>query len=103
MREAPSLVLIESLLAAGCQVTAYDPVAMDECRRRIGDRISYASNLYDTVIDADAIFHVTEWKEFRMPSWEVIRRAMKSNPVLIDGRNVYSAEELGDIAYLKIG
>lgn len=103
MREAPSLVLIESLLAAGCQVTAYDPVAMDECRRRIGDRISYASNLYDTVIDADAIFHVTEWKEFRMPSWEVIRRAMKSNPILIDGRNVYSAEELGGITYLKIG
>lgn len=103
MREAPSLVLIESLLAAGCQVTAYDPVAMDECRRRIGDRISYASNLYDTVIDADAIFHVTEWKEFRMPSWKVIRRAMKSNPVLIDGRNVYSAEELGGITYLKIG
>lgn len=103
MREAPSLVLIESLLAAGCQVTAYDPVAMDECRRRIGDRISYASNLYDTVIDADVIFHVTEWKEFRMPSWEVIRRAMKSNPVLIDGRNVYSAEELGGITYLKIG
>ena len=97
------MVLRESLLEAGCQVTAYDRVAMDGWRRRIGDRISYASNLYDTVIDADAIFHVTEWKEFRMPSWEVIRRAMKSNPVLIDGRNVYSAEELGDIAYLKIG
>ncbi len=103
MREAPALVLIESLLAAGCEVTAYDPVAMDECRRRIGDRIRYANNMYDTVVDADAIFHVTEWKEFRMPSWEVIRRSMKPNPVLIDGRNVYSADELAGITYLKIG
>ncbi len=103
MREAPSLVLIESLLSAGCQVTAYDPVAMDECRRRIGNRIAYADNLYDTVIDADVIFHVTEWKEFRMPSWEVIRRSMKPDPVLIDGRNVYSKEELKGITYIKIG
>lgn len=103
MREAPALVLIESLLAARCEVTAYDPVAMDECRRRIGDRIRYASNMYDTVVDADAIFHVTEWKEFRMPSWEVIRRSMKPHPVLIDGRNVYSADELAGITYLKIG
>lgn len=103
MREAPALVLIDSLLKAGCEVCAYDPVAMDECRRRIGDSISYARNLYDTVIDADAIFHVTEWKEFRMPSWGVIRKAMKENPVLIDGRNVFSASELEGIDYLKIG
>lgn len=103
MREAPALVLIDSLLKAGCEVCAYDPVAMDECRRRIGDSISYGRNLYDTVIDADAIFHVTEWKEFRMPSWGVIRKAMKENPILIDGRNVFSASELEGIDYLKIG
>ena len=103
MRVAPSLVLIDSLLKAGCEVCAYDPVAMNECKRRIGDVISYGKNMYDTVIDADAIFHVTEWKEFRMPSWGVIKKAMKENPVLIDGRNVFGASELEGIDYLKIG
>ena len=103
MREAPSLVLIDSLLKAGCSVCVYDPAAMDECRRRLGDSVEYAPNMYDTVIDADAIFHVTEWKEFRMPSWGVIKKAMKKHPVLIDGRNVFSASELEGITYLKIG
>lgn len=103
MREAPALVLIDSLLNAGCEVCVYDPVAMDECKRRISVMISYGKNMYDTVIDADAIFHVTEWKEFRMPSWGVIRKAMKENPVLIDGRNVFSVSELEGIDYLKIG
>lgn len=103
MREAPALVLIDSLLEAECNVCVYDPIAMDECKRRIGNIVSYAQNMYDTVIDADAIFHVTEWKEFRMPSWEVIRKVMKDNPILIDGRNVFSASDLGGITYLKIG
>ena len=103
MREAPALVLIDSLLRAGCKVCAYDPVAMDECKRRIGHSISYGNNMYDTVIDADAIFHITEWKEFRMPSWGVIKKAMKDMPVLIDGRNVFSASELEGITYIKIG
>lgn len=103
MREAPALVLIESLIQAGCSVVAYDPVAMNECKRRIGDKIQYAANLYDTVIDADAIFHVTEWKEFRMPSWEVIKRSMKQDAVLIDGRNVFDKDDLHGINYLKIG
>ena len=103
MREAPALVLINSLLEEGCHVCAYDPVAMNECKQRIGDSISYAQNMYDAVIDADAIFHVTEWKEFRMPSWGVIKKAMKPNPVLIDGRNIFSASELEGITYLKIG
>lgn len=103
MREAPALILIDSLLKAGCEVRVYDPVAMDECKRRIGDVVSYGKNMYDTVLDANAIFHVTEWKEFRMPSWGVIKKAMKENPVLIDGRNVFSALELKGIDYLKIG
>lgn len=103
MREAPSLVLIGSLLNAGCSINVYDPVAMDECKRRIGDVITYSPNMYDAAVDADAIFHVTEWKEFRMPSWKVIKKVMKVNPVLIDGRNVYSATELDGITYLKIG
>ena len=88
MREAPSLVLIDSLLKSGCSVTVYDPVAMNECKRRIGDKVEYASNMYDAVIDADVIFLVTEWKEFRMPSWKVIKRSMKPEAVIIDGRNI---------------
>ncbi len=100
MREAPALVLIDSLVAAGCEVVAYDPVSMEECKRRIGDKITYANNMYDTVIDADAVFHVTEWKEFRMPSWEAIKRSMKANPVLIDGRNVYDAAELEEHGFV---
>ena len=103
MREAPSLVLIDSLLKAGCTISAYDPVAMEECKRRIGNVIEYGKNMYDTVVDADAIFHVTEWKEFRMPSWKVIKKAMKPNSVLIDGRNVYQENLLEGITYLNIG
>lgn len=103
MREAPALVLIDSLLKAGCNVCVYDPIAMSECKRRIGNLVSYAPNMYDTVIDADAIFHVTEWKEFRMPSWRIIRKAMKSNPVIFDGRNVYEKEVLEGFDYIKIG
>ncbi len=105
MREAPALVLIDSLLKAGCEVVAYDPVSMEECKRRIGDKVTYANNMYDTVIDADAVFHVTEWKEFRMPSWEAIKRSMKANPVLIDGRNVYDVAELSEhgFTYYCIG
>ena len=103
MRESPALILIDRLLKAGCSVCVYDPVAMNECRRRIGDAVEYARNLYDTVIEADAIFHVTEWKEFRMPSWGVIKKAMKPEAVLIDGRNVFSSSDLEGISYLRIG
>lgn len=103
MREAPALVLIDSLLRAGCTVCAYDPVAMDECRRRIGDSISYGTSIYDTVLDADAIFLVTEWKEFRLPNWEVIRRAMRPSPVLFDGRNLYLETDMPGVEYHRIG
>lgn len=103
MREAPALILIDSLLKAGCDVCVYDPIAMKECRRRIGDVVTYAKDMYEAAIDADAIFHVTEWKEFRMPNWNIIGKIMKTNPVLIDGRNVYTQNELNEIRYLKIG
>jgi len=103
MREAPSLVLIEQLLNDGCDVTVYDPVAMNECKRIVGDRVNYAKDLYDSVLDAEVIFHVTEWKEFRMPNWEVIKRSMKTNPVMIDGRNVFDNHTLNGIHYLSIG
>ena len=93
MREAPALVVIEKLLEAGASVKVYDPVAMDECRRRIGDRVVYCKDMYDVVIDADALAVLTEWKEFRIPSWSVINRVMKQ-PVLVDGRNIYSKDEV---------
>ena len=93
MREAPALVVIEKLLEAGASVKVYDPVAMDECRRRIGDRGVYCKDMYDVVIDADALAVLTEWKEFRIPSWSVIKRVMKQS-VLVDGRNIYSKDEV---------
>lgn len=103
MRDAPSLVLIDSLLKAGCQIAVYDPIAMDECRRRIGDAVTYSSDMYAAVLDADAIFHITEWKEFRMPNWKIIKRSIKPHAVLIDGRNVFDKNELEGINYLRIG
>jgi len=102
MREAPSLTLISQLLEAGCTVKAYDPAAIDEARHRLGDAIGYASDIYDAVRDADVLFHVTEWKEYRMPDWEKIRKLMKT-PLLIDGRGVFDKTNLEGITYLKIG
>lgn len=93
MREATSLVTINLLLEAGCTVRVYDPVAMNECRRRIGDKVFYAKDMYDAVLDADALLMLTEWKQFRLPSWGVVSKSMK-NPLIIDGRNIYDAEEL---------
>lgn len=93
MRESTALVMIKLLLDAGCKVRAYDPVAMDECRRRIGDSVTYCHDLYDAVLDADALLLLTEWKEFRLPAWGVIRKAM-NRPLVIDGRNIFDGEEL---------
>lgn len=95
MREAPSLVLIEKLLAADATVSVYDPIAMEECKRRIGDVVTYAKDIYDAAFDADALMVVTEWKEFRLPSWAVLKRTMKQ-PILIDGRNIYDRHELDE-------
>ena len=104
MREAPSLVLIDRLLEAGCQITAYDPVAIPEARRRIGDRIAYAKNIYETVEGADVLMVVTEWKEFRLPSFNVLKRTMRT-PLILDGRNIYDKEQLQEqgFVYYKIG
>lgn len=102
MREATSLVLISQLLEAGCEVTVFDPVAMAEARRILADTVRYADDIYDAVLDADALFHVTEWKEFRMPNWEIIKRSMRGD-VVIDGRNVYSADDMAGLEYLNIG
>ena len=105
MREAPSIVLIDALLGAGCTVKAYDPVAMDEARRRLaGKPVVYAKDIYDAVNDADALIVVTEWEEFRLPSWQVIKKAMAGN-VVIDGRNIYQPEDLASVGldYYNIG
>lgn len=102
MREAPSLTLISQLLEAGCTVRAYDPAAMDEARHRLGDSVEYATDIYDTVRDADVLFHVTEWKEYRMPDWQKVKAMMK-HPLLIDGRGVFDKNNLEGITYLRIG
>ncbi|MCD8268056.1 MAG: UDP-glucose/GDP-mannose dehydrogenase family protein [Parabacteroides sp.] len=99
MREAPSLVLIEKLLAAGCEVYAYDPVAVEESKRRIGDSIHYAKDIYDAVVDADALMLVTEWKEFRMPSWSAVKKLM-ATPLVLDGRNIYDIKEMEDNGFV---
>ena len=102
MREAPSLTLISQLLGAGCTVKAYDPAAMAEARHRLGDKIEYAADIYDAVKDADVLFHVTEWKEYRMPDWQKVKSIMR-HPLLIDGRGVFDKTDLEGIAYLCIG
>mgnify|MGYP005981230171 FL=1 len=95
MREAPALVVIEKLLEAGATVVAYDPVAVPEARRRLGDRIEYALDMYDTAVDADAIALMTEWKQFRVPSWNVLHKVMRGN-IIVDGRNIYDPAELAE-------
>ena len=104
MREAPALVLIDLLLKENVTVKVYDPIAMDECKRRIGDKIIYSKDMYDATVDADALMLVTEWKEFRMPSWGVLNKSMV-NHVVLDGRNIYDWEEVErqGFTYYKIG
>ena len=99
MREAPALVLIDKLLKAGCQIRAYDPAAMQECKRRIGDSVYYACDMYDAVLDADALMLVTEWKEFRLPSWAVIRKTM-AQQIVLDGRNIYDKKEMEEPGFV---
>ena len=93
MRESTALVIIQKLLDAGCTIRAYDPIAMDECRRRMGDSVLYCRDMYDAVLDADALLLLTEWKEFRLPTWGVIRKAMR-HPLVIDGRNIFDIDEV---------
>ena len=111
MRESTALVMIDLLLKAGCRLRVYDPIAMDECKRRMTlrdertssgeqaiERIFYARDMYEAVLDADALLLLTEWKEFRLPSWEVVRKTMNGN-LVIDGRNIYDAGELTELGF----
>ena len=104
MREAPALILIDKLCDAGAHVKVYDPVAMPECKRRIGNKVEYAENIYEAVADVDALLIVTEWKEFRLPDWKTVIRSMKS-PVIFDGRNIYDPSEMKELgfAYYSVG
>lgn len=98
MREAPALVLIEKLLDSGAKIRAYDPVAMPEAQRILGDKIEYAKDIYDATLDTDAVILVTEWNEFRLPSWSVISKLVKSR-LVIDGRNIYNGKDLRDAGF----
>ena len=98
MREAPSIVLIEKLLAAGCKVRAYDPIAIPEAKRRLGNTVEYSKDIYDTVLGADALMLLTEWKEFRLPAWPAIKKLMNV-PVIFDGRNIYEKRDLTDLGF----
>ena len=104
MREAPALVVIDKLLADGATVRVFDPIAMDECKRRIGDVVIYCKNMYDAADGADVFALMTEWRQFRMPSWNVIQKVMAGN-VIVDGRNIYDRQELEEMGfvYTRIG
>ncbi len=93
MREAPSLVIIEHLLKQGAEVVAYDPVAMEEAKRILGDKVILANDEYEACIDVDALVVVTEWSEFRIPNFKVLKKLMK-NTIIFDGRNIYDPEEI---------
>ena len=104
MREAPSLVIIDKLLKAGCTVRVFDPIAMNECKRRIGDTVTYCNDIYEAVEGVDALIVVTEWKEFRLPEWNRLKNSMK-RPVIFDVRNIYNPDELktNGLEYFCIG
>lgn len=104
MREASSLAVIRKLLDAGATVKAYDPVAMEEAKRILCDKIEYAPDQYDALIDADSLLLITEWPEFKFPNFNIIRKLLKE-PVIFDGRNVYDVEEMKErnFKYFCIG
>ncbi len=104
IREAPSQLLISKILDAGGEVRVYDPVAIDETKKVFGNRINYAKDIYDAAVNADAIMVVTEWKEFRLPSWQAVRKLVKT-PIIIDGRNIYEKSDLEEngFTYYCIG
>lgn len=102
MREAPSVVIIQELLARGARVRAYDPVAMEEARHQLADSIAYAKDPYDALLDADALLLVTEWPEFRVPNFEVVKKLMRGH-VVFDGRNQYDRHELRAMGFSYYG
>lgn len=104
MREAPALTIIDHILESGGEVCAYDPVAMDEAKKILGDKIQYAKDMYEAALEADALMLLTEWKQFRIPSWKVLQKSMKGN-LFLDGRNIYDDKEVEKegFTYVRIG
>lgn len=104
MRDAPSIPTIESLLQLGCRVAVFDPIALDEARHIFGDRIEYAASQYDALQDADALFLITEWKQFRLPDWAWVKELMKGSEIY-DGRNIFNKESIlkEGLTYFSIG
>ncbi len=102
MREAPSEVIINELVKMGARVKAFDPVAVEESKRIIGNKIEYASDRYEALIDAEALILVTEWNEFRMLNYKVMKKLMKGN-VVFDGRNIYEPEEVNEFGFHYYG
>lgn len=102
MREAPALVLIDKLIEAGAKVKAYDPVAMTESQRKIGDKLDYANDMYEATIDSDALVLITEWSEFRIPNYKVLDKLVK-NKVVFDGRNIYDPQEMEENGFKYYG
>jgi UDPglucose 6-dehydrogenase len=102
MREAPSVVIINELLKRGAQVRAYDPVAMEEAKHQLHDTITYAKDQYDALLDADALLLITEWPEFRLPNFEVVKKLMRGS-VIFDGRNQYDRHELREMGFTYYG
>ena len=98
MREAPALVVIDKLLKDGAKVRVFDPIAMPECKRRIGDVVTYTDNIYDCADGADAMCLMTEWRQFRLPTWNVIEKVMPGR-VIVDGRNIWNRAELEEMGY----
>lgn len=98
MREATALVMIDKLKEAGAKVIVFDPIAMEECKRRIGNKVTYATDMYEAVVDADALILITEWKQFRLPSWTVLKKVMR-RPLIMDGRNIFIKNELQELGF----
>lgn len=104
MREAPSLVIIDHILKAGGTISAYDPVALEEAKRRLGNSVELISDQYEALIDADALMIITEWSEFRLPNFKVMAKLLK-NKLIFDGRNIYELSEMQELGftYYSIG
>ena len=98
MRESTALVMIRLLSEAGCKIRVYDPIAMEECRRRVGDVVTYCRDMYDAVDGSEALLLLTEWKQFRLPDWQKVKDRMK-RPLLIDGRNIFDAQEMKELGF----
>lgn len=98
MRESTALVMIRLLSEAGCKIRVYDPIAMDECKRRVGDAVTYCRDMYDAVDGSEALLLLTEWKQFRLPDWQKVKDRMK-RPFLIDGRNIFDAQEMKELGF----